>query len=680
MKLQGIFLILQAFSVTPNKINTAPKTPLSVDIINYIPFLESHKILIEFDTLVIYHGHKLFNSFSSPNYQLGKQVYANWFKPLMITSENSPISVNVTFIQKFRKSSNLIISNIPNETNSTLHNFLQRFISIINSHTLSNGFIHKSKDLFLFPVQNPQLVKPILFSQLKTYLKFKATLYLHGTEQKDEIVIKLSTINPYVPTTQGQLVPLIVLKCKQSIFQCAEITSNYRISFDFTRNFFGYPLKMAISRLYKPVYEVEVTSTEVKPKRGFFKDFSETIFERLNFTTNKFLCSGHGKYPAGTVTGTLLNGTWIGCMGDVISGRAEISVAAPDQNRYGHVQFLPRFEYVSIAFSTRTPKVIISWKAIYKAFNPKTWLLSGISTLFLSIVLWLGNKVVYMEYKKRINLGQVVFKMFSLALSQGVAIKESIGIGGYISFIIWLQCSWILATAYTSKLTALLTIPVPENTIPETFGALEASSSFSWGAPKLFRYGIGGEIFKSSRSPMMQSLNSKMKQDEDGISCLIRAERQNYACISWNFLLDFDKFVEFDEELGKKKFANSMEIINFIPLTQIVAKRSIIEASLAYFVENVYEMGLTKKWADLDKMKLRLERRAMKKKEEMENRSKDNKSLANKTRCNENKPESLKLVNFQGSFGLLTVGLSNSVLIFLGELGTVRFFRLNIIY
>ncbi|CAL8116633.1 unnamed protein product [Orchesella dallaii] len=471
----------------------------------------------------------------------------------------------------------------------------------------------------------------ILSSQVKTVLKRKAFVYI-SAKMKAEII----TISPYF-SSLGKILKLNHPNSKStSIFQ------------DFTWNLYGYQLKMAILRLYKPMYEVEVSRTGlVKPLRGFFHNMVETIYTKINLTTVKFLCQGFGKFPPGAVTGSQLpNGSWIGCMQDIISGRAEITVAAPTLNRYNHVQFLPCFQYVSIAFTTRLPSSAVSWKAIYKAYAPLTWLLTWIGMGSLAVILWCSNLKLEREFNFR-GIGTALFSLMGILLNQSTGLNNLRPTSNFV-ILLWLECAWILGAAYTSKLTSLLTIPVAEDDIPRTFQELEEySKGFRVGGPKLFKLGVGGEILKNSASKMMRNLHKRMETDEDGITCLKRAMTQDYACVSWNFLLEFEKGVEFADSRGVTPFQDSSEVLSFVPLTQIMKKGEIFAKSYSYFVENVYEMGLITKWAHLDKQFLRQKRLEMKF---------GNESIYIPT----DEPQPLKLDNFQGSFGILGVGIATS--------------------
>lgn len=571
-------------------------------------------------------------------------------------------------VEKYTGADNIIVSFVEQ---NIVHEFLEKFVAFVKTQDVLNGAVERDSDLFIFLSATQITSEMVLISEVKNLLKLKVALSPSISQ------VDVLTISQY-ENKRGQVIQVACVSKNDNLV-------GYQVFQDFTWNMFGYPLQVAVSRLYKPIYEVELSSAgKVISKRGFYAEFSETVYSRLNFTTDKFLCSGFGKYPPGAVTGTQLkNGTWVGCLGDIIYGRAEITVVAADVNRFTLAEFLPRFEYVSITFVTRQPRVVISWKAMYKAFHRLTWILTATIVITLTCLIWVGNRVINVTTSIS-SIGHFFFDLSKMLVSQNADnYKNIISRSGRLSFILWLHFSWILAVAYTSKLTALLTIPVAEDNVPQTFRGLDKASNFHVGAPKVFRLGIGGEMFKSSKSPILRHLFEKLEEDEDGYSCLLKTQNSNYGCISWNFLLEFDQAVEFPATRGTSSFHHQKELINFTPLTQVLQKRSIFRQSFSFFIENLYEMGITKKWAMKDKTFLRKQKRDELMKSgcsndhdctKMEHDKHTNIVTKNITsQNNDGEPKALKLENFQGSFGIIATGLVTSGSIFLTEIFRNKF-------
>lgn len=243
--------------------------------------IQSSESLLKHGTLAMF----LINSSLQPttNPLLNKLSDINCYIPVIFLKEKFTSSQESSFRHKHTSPSNIFLTDWSYENiNSVRSLIIKKFIKMLALHDNNEGSIHRNKDFFLFLAKDIDACEQILFSEIKTLVKFKVCLYENKVAQHQEKIEKV-TISPFFPgkgsNQRGKIINL-------------PLHNRYIVNLlqDFTWNYYGYKLQMAISHLYKPVYEVEVGSFgKVVPKRGFFKDFTENIFTKLNFTTNKFL-------------------------------------------------------------------------------------------------------------------------------------------------------------------------------------------------------------------------------------------------------------------------------------------------------------------------------------------------------------------------------------------------------
>lgn len=576
-------------------------------------------------------------------------VFAKSSMPVGITNQSQIWLRSKYFAQK-RNSCHLVVSAHGKQKEVT---FTAAFQNLIQRHDDQDGIVMRDRDYFVFLSGSKEEAEYLLLSDLREKLRYKIAFFQQHNKGVNSI--KVATVQPYVPISLqlkeqqkwGQLFVLNTLSehTREKLFQ------------DHTKNFYGYPMKMAVFSTLKPTYEVIPDKNRpgnVLAKRGFFANLTESIHTKLNMSVELFLCHGGEKFRDGTVSGILLeSGKWIGCMGDVVNNRAHISIAAPVLNRFPYVDFLPKHKYDFIKFVSRQPRKNVSWMAFYKAFRPIIWIFVLIATILITVCFWIGSQIH--DYRVDIHIGEIYYDQLRILLFQDVIYPSaSIGITTRILFLLWLLCSLIIGTAYNSKLTSIMAIPNLEQGFPTNFKSLSNTPYFRIGASKPFLLGIGGVVFKRSKSPLMKNIYSRMEQDDNLEDCMKQALTSNYACVSWNFQHEFETGVAFADNRGVSPLLESTDMFNFIPLTQIVRKREVFRESYSYFLENAHQMGLNEKWASIDMLKLRLERIKSGKQFHRHNV--------------EDKVKPLTCSNFLGSFIILVMGSIISGIIFCAEL------------
>lgn len=532
-------------------------------------------------------------------------------------------------------------------------NFVNSFVKLIRNHDSQHGVLMRDQDFFVFLHENLESATKVMLSKLSIKLRYKIAIYPEHNPDSTNMHAHAFTVNPYIKiyaSTKrenrfGFIVDLGILV----------LIKNNKLFVDFTTNFYGFSMKMAVFNSIKPTLEVVPDIQKpgnVIATRGFYANLTETIHSKLNISMETFLCHGDGrKFKDGSVTGIKLsNGTWIGCLADVLHNRADIATVAPSVQRYGYVDFLPKHKYDFIKFVSRQPTKQVSWMALFKALSLFVWVLVLISTLGISVVTWICYHFSNMHAKFDIILMDQI----------RVLLVQNFKCPGPDNFnttralcLLWLFGCLILGTAFNSKLTSLMAIPEIEIGLPTDLKSLSMSKIFKVGASKGFLAGLGGIIFKRSKNSMISRLYNRMEEDDDEEICMKRVLTSNYACISWSFSHDFEKGVVFADSRGMNPFYESEDMFHFTPLTQAIRKGEVFRDSYGYFLENMHQMGLNDKWATMDMLELRKERL---------------KSIeVQRFRSNETKG-ALKISNFLGSFIILLTGLCMSSAIFVNEL------------
>lgn len=538
--------------------------------------------------------------------------------------------------------------------------FSTSLLHLVQLHDQLNHILRRDQHKFIFITIDKQVAEAILLHKIRERVRFKVALY-PAENNTTEII----TVSPYKPrstnmiTNYGHIIKLHTLKNNNYEFSSENMLPN--LFLDFTWNFYGYPMIMSVFKTIIPTLEVTPASSYLEPvfaKRGFLANLTQAVHDKLNISCGLRLCRGGGKFPDGTLSGVQIsNGTWLGCMGDIISGRVDISIAAPVLSRFPFVDFLPKHKYDFIKFLSRQPRPVLSWKAIYKAFRPLVWSMVGASTAAVGVVIWIGGKIGENENREQRGICSIFFDQVKVLLSQSVSYPETkVGVATSVLILLWLLVSLIYGTAYNSKLTSLMAIPEMERDFPRNFFGLITSPNFKVGANKAFLMSIGGVIFKHSTSPVMKKIYAEMEQDESIEKCMRRALISDYACVEWDFQHRFETGIVFADNRGVSPFFESQDMFNFIPLTQIVRKREVFRESYGYFLENAHETGLNEKWADLDMRKVRLDK------------VKTGNGHKNVHIFNDSSVKALTLSNFLGSFIILGVGLSVGAVGFLVEI------------
>lgn len=165
------------------------------------------------------------------------------------------------------------------------------------------------------------------------------------------------------------------------------------LQFEDGMNLKGHKLRTHAPTHYAPIYQIaKYNSTAYKHDRGFMVAFFEAVRYRLNFTYDLKPC-GFGTSMEGGTGHLLPNGTWAGCVGDLVYDRSDFVIfTGPEHQRIKLAEFSHGFAYNRITFITRKPRKVNSWKSIYRPFKAELWIvLSFVVFLTLGCLLILGG-------------------------------------------------------------------------------------------------------------------------------------------------------------------------------------------------------------------------------------------------------------------------------------------------
>lgn len=357
---------------------------------------------------------------------------------------------------------------------------------------------------------------------------------------------------------------------------------------DFTKNLYHFRLRVVGPTSYTSVFELNRILNEYVMKRGLYTVIFQIIEHRLNFTHTFHPCYAFGSIKAGK-TGTLLdNGTWVGCVGDLLARRADFAIAtsAVDQDRFQVVEYLVPICYNYIMFFTQKPQLAYTWRKVVQVFDVFTWLLVIFLTAAVSLAFYL-----FEPGSKRFSL--LCFHFFGNLVGQPLFSIHPHRLSSKITYVTWLYYAIVVGTAYSCVLKALIAFP-GRFPIPTTISSLVQSSPYwKWGASTDFRSGIGEEVFKKSSNPMIRALFHDLSNDNTIEDCLRRAAFSNYACFHWDVMARFTMETEFVGRRGVKyPFVYAKDNVMFLPRSWSTRKGEIYQDGINHVSENSFDSGL----------------------------------------------------------------------------------------
>ncbi|XP_035701231.1 glutamate receptor ionotropic, delta-2-like [Folsomia candida] len=274
---------------------------------------------------------------------------------------------------------------------------------------------------------------------------------------------------------------------------------------------------------------------------------SEFFMVKLNFTYNLFLSTGKdGGFVGGGGSGIPLpNGTWIGTVGDVISGKADIGIIAVNTDeRNRQVSFTNSFyDHVYLHFLTNKGVQIFSPATLLWSFDHLMWTCIGSSTLGAFLVFRLimnGMNILEMNTNGRMSFarrGQVsqenwglrhqIWFVITTYLDQDCVLPTCTPLRCFVA--LWLFFALIVTTVYRSKMVSLLAFPVMEE-IPHTFKDL-VESDYTVGCINP-QDAVLSMLARSKDPVYVKLLNNLEIINKNRPKCLEQSIDNQYACVA----------------------------------------------------------------------------------------------------------------------------------------------------
>ncbi len=565
--------------------------------------------------------------------------------------ENSKLLLNfysftkIDITPSLQKSSKckIVLVFVP-DSESVYSYFVTNFLNLLMSETFP---VKGNEDHFILITESIQTAHAILQSPITRKLRYKVVIT--SADDKDKTATVLTS----------------------DLFQ-----GGIRKLGSFT--FGSTPLLSKNIFLDFPSFQVDKTpnSDKYHDTRGVVSMIHQEVRRLLNTSYELYVCNGFGIVSDGNSGYQINNGTWIGCMGDVIAGRADLGmVVSRSYGRFPHVGWGSPIKYTSIIFMTRKQEKFLTWKAIYKSFTYDMWV--GIITcIFIAtLVMWNSDRFYDKNSRKfvqkfndrfkfpPISIWSVFFNLFKSALSQSMNNPKSES--SKCVFISWLLFVLIVSTAYTSKLTSLLAFPEME-IIPRTFRDM-STSHFRLGAPKSFKTGLGQQIFKNSPFKTLRTLYTKMEKevDSDDQGCLQNTLGKDASCVSWEISMDFIIGTRYADSGGNHPFFLSKDELFVTAVSYITQKNEPLLPRINGIVQRAFDTGLISEMYSRDKIGVRLKR--MKKGALNEaTRGCDTAAIPNNDNSG-NKPEPLTMYKLQGSALVFSSGICFATCVFVLE-------------
>ncbi|XP_035713886.1 glutamate receptor ionotropic, delta-2-like [Folsomia candida] len=310
--------------------------------------------------------------------------------------------------------------------------------------------------------------------------------------------------------------------------------------------------------------------------RGMLKAlFHEFLMIKLNFTYNMFLSTGtDGGYGGGSGL-QLPNGTWIGTVGDVISGKADVGILAVntvDRNR--EVSFTnSNFDRVYLHFVTARGARIFSPATLLWSFDFVMWTCIGASTLLAFTVFKLISKSMEVlgidntetrgvTRKENWGIRHQLFFVMSSYLHQACVLPTYTPLRCFAAK--WLFFVLVVTTVYRSKMVSLLAFPVMEK-IPTTIAEL-VDSDYTIG---FIKHGDAAmSMLAASTDPAYMKLVKVMEIiTGNGLECLERVMERKYACFAYTMATNYLQYGNLsDSDIRKLVYAPEKIFVVFIGL------------------------------------------------------------------------------------------------------------------
>lgn len=370
------------------------------------------------------------------------------------------------------------------------------------------------EDYFIF-ITSEKYIHPIL--QSSTVKKLKYRVAIPAISQMDVLNgFSMCFYCPLEKTSQLVTIDLENATLRENIFP------------DFTLNGNGYSMRTSSPTKYKFTTEIEEINGKWRLIRGISKSIMDGVLPHYNFTYNVFAS------PNGDTGSPNKNGTWNGCIGQLMSGEADLALTtSANHARFLVIGFSTAAFYAWVSFTVGQPRQHYSWKAIFWSFSKELWLAIISSLLAVIIIFKLFEKyeLQYAPYYQRRNVSpqkNLVTEVTFILIGRNAQWKSE-STHSRVLLCTWILCSLVINSLYNSKIVGLLAQPIYENP-PRTFEDL-AESKYSVGMDI-----AGGSLyayFQTSSSPIFQKMFRKFERPKETVNCFAETTHRDFACVTW---------------------------------------------------------------------------------------------------------------------------------------------------
>lgn len=381
---------------------------------------------------------------------------------------------------------------IPNTISNQVSKFLKpclvTFVQLEGKTLFKN-----SKELTIFQKSNNYLILLLPDLEINKILQNSEVFKYDLLVTLSKYIIKYSTFCPFGSNKRSMNFPTYPLDVNKP----PKLWNSHQI-------FYKRPFRVSCPTTPIPAFEIRKKENKWKSVRGYAHFVFEHVMLKYNFTAIYFPSSGGGG------TGNrLANGTWIGTVGDLLYGRADIAqITGQTYSRFQVVDFSKPMGYEWLTFVTGEGQPTYSWRSIYWPLSPICWLiiLLNLITAFIIIIIFV---------KKTRKYSNVIGYLVRSILGQDRDISEkNSSVRVFTAF--WLIFVLVISTAYRSKLVSLLAYPtleVPPKTFPQLADNLNYQMSLQ------YIRGAAYALLKTSTSSTFKTIFKRMNIEEDPVKC-----------------------------------------------------------------------------------------------------------------------------------------------------------------
>lgn len=223
----------------------------------------------------------------------------------------------------------------------------------------------------------------------------------------------------------------------------------------------------------------------------------------------------------------LINGTWTGLVGELVSDRADmVTTLAPTFERMQYVDYSTSSYVNPLVMCLRTSQATRQWHALIDPLTPFVWLCTLLT--FITMAVAFGVSMIIFDKNWGRKCIELILGIFGVFLEQSTAVMQRNPARSL--FKLWITFCYLIGTAYRSNLVTFLTF-LQGDPVPETFKELSEDASYS-----IILHSVGGHelsLLKKSKNPIFKRIGDSLKVDSNMAACLQAAASSKSACIGW---------------------------------------------------------------------------------------------------------------------------------------------------